>query len=109
MHCTSLMLKIGIDNKTIKTFIDRSKPEYQNPITRYINNYDKLKYYGEKLGFKDELGTLDEMFKETFVVTPSDYQEWKKMLNQELTTIESKIPNNCEYELRKAKQYIKKK
>ena len=61
------------------------------------------------MGFKDELGTLDEMFKETFVVTPSDYQEWKKMLNQELTTIESKIPNNYEYELHKAKQYIKKK
>lgn len=109
IHCTSLMLKIGIDSKTVETFIDRSKPEYQNPIARYINNYDKLKYYGEKLGFKYELGTLDEIFKETFVVTPSDYQEWKKMLNQELTAIESKIPNNCEYELHKAKQYIKKK
>lgn len=103
------MLKIGIDSKTIETFIDRSKPEYKNPIARYINNYDKLKYYEEKLEFKDNLETLDEMFKETFVAAPSDYQDWKQMLNQELTAIESKIPNTCEYELHKAKQYSKKK
>lgn len=109
IYCTSLMLKIGIDSKTIETFIDRSKPEYKNPIARYINNYDKLKYYEEKLEFKDNLETLDEMFKETFVAAPSDYQDWKQMLNQELTAIESKIPNNCEYELHKAKQYSKKK
>ncbi len=105
LYVISILKKLKYDDETIRNFIIIN--EYQlnmsNPITRYVQLYDKLKYYVEKYGLLDEFKELNDYFNELFISDDNDYSFYKSCLDKQLDYILSLIPRNYDYELRNTK------
>lgn len=106
LYCTKQLLKIGENKDVIRLFLmimNRDNEEEKisiNPITKYLKNYEKIKYYEDKLNINEEMKTLEYCFKEIFIT--DGYSDWKKLIEEELNQVLSKIPDNYEYEIYKA-------
>ena len=112
LYCTNLLLKLDENKDVIRQFfmiMNRDKEEQKiiNPITKYLTNCEKLKYYEDKLDIKEELKTLEYCFKEIFIT--NDYADWKKMIEEELNEVLLKTSNNYDYEIEKATTYDSEK
>lgn len=109
LDCAQLMLRIGTEEKEIITFLEQMKPKQQHPIARYLQEYDRLKYYEEKLELEESMKTMEGCFEEIFISTPSDYEFWKGNIEETLNSSLKKISNKHEYEMVKIKTYQQKK
>ena len=109
LYCTKQLLKIGENKDVIRLFLmimNRDNEEEKisiNPITKYLKNYEKIKYYEDKLNINEEMKTLEFCFKEIFIT--DDYSDWKKLIEEELNKVLSKISDSYEYEIYKASIY----
>lgn len=108
MYCAKLMLEIGTDEQEITNFLTYMNPVSENPITRYIEERDKLKYYEQKLGLSDSIKLMDEGFEELFITTNDDYVFWKNTINEELDKCLDKTKNHHSYELQKVRKFSPK-
>lgn len=106
LYCANLMLKIGED-KLVRTLFDRTKQHEKNPISRYVREYDKLKYYESRLGIEQEIEDMEIAFQNMILSSDEDYNILKSMLDEDLRTVESLLPSSYEYEMNKAKEYKK--
>ena len=111
IYCIHLMLKINFDNETIDEFIETIKRENKkinnNPITLFVDLYDKLKHYEKELNLTEKLKMIESLIGEIFICSSEDYEFWKENINEELQNIINSLPNNHEYELSQAKQLVK--
>lgn len=108
LYCASLMLKIG-EKELVKTLFDRSKTYDDNPVSRYQKEYDKLKYYENRLGIEKEISDMEFAFQNMFLSSEEDYEILKSILDSDLRKVESLLPSGYEYEIKKAKEYKKVK
>ena len=108
MYCAKLMLEIGTDEQEITNFLTYMNPVSENPITRYIEERDKLKYYEQKLGLSDSIKLMDEGFEELFITTDDDYVFWKNTINEELDKSLDKTKSHHSYELQKVRKFSPK-
>lgn len=104
--CANLMLKIGED-KLVRTLFDRTKQHEKNPISRYVREYDKLKYYENRLDIGQEIKDMEFAFQNMILSSDEDYNILKSMLDEDLRKVESLLPSGYEYEMNKAKEYKK--
>lgn len=105
LYCAHLMLEIDEHPDIIRKLFMRTGQEIANPITKFVQQYDKLKYYEEKLGLEDSIKIMQESFQELFIANDEDYLFWKNVINQELNKAESHLSGKYEYELEQAKNY----
>ena len=83
-----LMLRAKIERSSIETFLrnlgDKNALLKVNPIVKYLDLYDKLKYYEVRLVLIEELKNLEDYFQMLSIVDDSEYSFWKSCLEEEL-------------------------
>lgn len=108
IYCIRIMLKLQKPDYIIDTFIrlveKKNNSEKKNPLSLYIELYDKINYYAENEDIKRRIELIEEYFQEIFICSSDDYEFWKSMIDEELSTIQSNLPTNGEYEIEEAKK-----
>ena len=111
IYCIHLMLKIDFDEKTINEFIESIEKENKkiqnNPISIFINLYNKFKYYEMDLNLTEKIKRIESYIGEIFICSSEDYEFWKESINEELNDILDSLPINHEYEVSEAKKLLK--
>lgn len=106
IYCLRLMRKLNFNDSSIDIFlkcVEKSNRQYKiHPITQYIELYNKLKYYEERLNLQDSLSYIESIMQEMCILNEEDYGEWKKLLEEELSNIVRVITPEHEYELKKS-------
>lgn len=112
IYCIYLLKKMNFQEESIKQFLTialKENKKYQlNPIALYIELYNKLNYYAKKVNIEESLLTINSILKEMMITDDISYGEWKSLLEEELNTCLSKLPNTYEYELKEAEALRKK-
>lgn len=110
-YCAGLMLEMGEEIGTIEVLFDRGLKKEKDPVKRFESEHDKWVYYGEKFGREDQISEMDEIYQEIISSSEEDKKEWSKMLGDCLKEFEFKIPfkRRYEYEIKKAKEFVKKR
>lgn len=107
IYCIKLMLKLQKPEHIIDSFIreveKRNSTENRNPVSLYIELYDKIKYYAQSESIARKIALVEEYLSEIFICQDNDYEFWKEMIDEELTSLLSELPNNGEYEKQQAK------
>lgn len=104
IRCTEIMIKLGFSVDEIKGYLKiMDKNQETNPITWYLNNYEKLSYYSDKQCIKN----IDSYFKEIFICSEEDYILWKSSIAEELEELKVVIPKTYKYELEMATRRTK--
>lgn len=107
IYCVGLLLKLGISEDKIKEILrimNKDGYSYENPITMFVQLYEKLEYYKDIDGIKESIETMLGAMKEIMNMDNSDYEEWKEFLGEELTSALKLLPKTYEYEIEKAKK-----
>ena len=111
IYCIHLMLKIDFDEKTINEFIESIEKENKkiqnNPISIFINLYNKFKYYEMDLNLTEKIKRIESYIGEIFICSSEDYEFWKESINEEVNDILISLPINHEYEVSEAKKLLK--
>lgn len=111
IYCLSLMRKLTFSEESIQTFLrnveKENRKQERHPISLYVELYNKLKYYEDKLDIAEELSSIESILQEMFITTDTEYQEWKNLLEAELASCLSKISSRHEYELEESLKYKK--
>lgn len=107
-ECANLMLRNGEDESIIRTLFDKGLTKLENPIGRYIYNYEKIKYYAEQASMCDKIELMDQIIQEIVSSSPEEYNIWKGMFTPILAEVESRVPQSYQYEMKKVKEYKKK-
>lgn len=106
IYCVNLLIKLGESKDTINLFVMNAEKSIlsTNPITKYLQYYEKLKYYSEITGDFDTLAEIEEYFKEIFICNDTDYVFWKcniaNLLNKEIDLLSLR----SDYEMNEAKK-----
>lgn len=110
IHCIDLLIKIGTPIEEINRFIfltqednDKYKNEKlldeKNPISLFIELYNKLKYYEKVLETEDNMKNIEEYIQEMLVCTDEYYDMYKSEIYNELKKILALLPSNYGYEI----------
>lgn len=105
LYCANLMLEIGEDEKLIHVLFDRGFEKIDDPLFRYVEEYQKLRYYEEKLSIGEEIELMDQIVQEMLLASQSEYKDWEQLLWDVLQKVEHLLPNNYSYEMKKVKEY----
>lgn len=102
----SLLMKINTDKDEIRRFLDNAYIEINklNPVALYIQSRDKLKYYEEKYGIKEEMDILDDYFESLMICDEEEYNFFKNCLNEDLRKVLRYFPKSYDYEIEEAKK-----
>ncbi len=103
-----LMLKMGEQIGNVKTLFDRGLKKADDPVERYKLTRDKLKYYENELCLGEDIKEMDELYQEAISASRKDRKIWSSMLEEHLESLKYIIPK-YEYELERAKEFIKRK
>lgn len=109
MYCLELLLKVGYNNSQILQFLKSFEyypDKYNNVISKYLENYDKIKYYEEKYGLQEFVKNLEDWFLELFICNDKDYIDMKGIMTSELDIVMKQLPKTYEYELKKVNKKI---
>lgn len=105
IRLASLMFRIDIHKDEIYTFIRKVKENNLltgNPVSIFVSEYDRLRFY-----YKDEeLSDINDYLKEIFICDNDDYLFWLDEINSELNKLLRPIENNYNYELDVAKKRL---
>ncbi len=109
IYYLALLTKMNVSKEERYLFL-RNCEMYanMNPIAMYITEYEKLKYYEEKVGLQQELAYLEELAQEAMLSNNEDYAVWKESMQAELKKIYAWIPKNFAYEVEEASKLILK-
>lgn len=105
IRIASLMFRIDIHKDEIYTFIRKVKENILltgNPVSIFVSEYDRLKFYYTD----EELSDIKEYLKEIFICDNDDYLFWLDEINNELNKLLRPIENNYNYELDIAKKRL---
>lgn len=104
IYCLSIMYKLNFNEESILKFLKNTekynRQQKVNPIAQYIELYNKLIYYKDRLGLSEDLTNIESIIEDMFIVNDEDYVEWKMLLADELAKVLRKISNNYEYEIK---------
>lgn len=107
-YCASLYIKLGISKDEVCSFFravarDKKMDPYSS-IAEFANLYDKLTYYAQKCNIQENIQTILEYLKETFITTDESYKFWKESVRDELYKILSVLPDDFAYEYEHAQE-----
>ena len=113
LECVAMMFRVGIKREEIRKFLwnlefENTKVEV-NPITKYVEIYDKLAFYAQKQILYNELETLESYFQSLFIADDEEYVFWKNCLEEELKQYMKMIPGGYEYEIETGLKKVKSK
>ena len=75
----SYKINITPKNLSVKYENEQTKVEV-NPVTKYVENYDKLQFYAQKQILYNELETLESYFQSLFIADDEEYVFWKNWI-----------------------------
>lgn len=106
IYCVNLLVQLGESKDAINLFIMNAEKVCisDNPITRYLQYYDKLKYYSKVIISDENMAEMDEYFKEIFICDDEDYLFWKNNLASILSSEINHLPLSAEYEIELSKK-----
>lgn len=99
IECTQILVELNFstnDIKNILSIIDSKQQKELNPIAWYLQNQEKLSYYGID---EKSIENLNSYFRELFLCATDDYSFLKNNMEQELKEVRSKIPKTYQYEM----------
>ena len=99
------MFRIDIHKDEIYTFIRKVKENILltgNPVSIFVSEYDRLRFYYTD----EELSDINDYLKEIFICDNDDYLFWLDEINNELNKLLRPIENNYNYELDVAKKRL---
>ncbi len=103
--CVCILQKMKIENDKINEILYKiNKLNSKNPISIYIQMYDKYNYYKSNKKIENILYELDNYFKLIFISNDEDYELIKMFFEDGINEIKELIPKNYEYEYQKAKE-----
>ena len=105
IRLASLMYRIDVHRDEIYTFIKQVKDNILltgNPISIFVLEYDRLKYYYDE----EELSDIASYLKEIFICDNDDYIFWLEEIEKELNKLLKPIEYKYNYELDKAKKRL---
>lgn len=113
IYYVSLLLYIKINRADVQMFLKNVEVEnnrcLHNPISLYLELYDKLKYYEERLCLFENMKLLEDYFQELFIASDEEYEFWKLNFQQEFNHYLKEIPGSFDYEFREATKRLEKK
>lgn len=80
----------------------------ENPMLKYMENYNRLKFYEASSGLQNEISNMEKCFNEMTLCSHEDHFFWKNYLEEKLKEIEQWIPKNYEYEVIEAQRLLSK-
>lgn len=109
IYVVSLMLKMQVSELTIKKALKIMNKELlfeNNSVGMFVSIYNKLRYYECIPSVKEAVDNIMSYLQEMFIVNDEDYTFYKEMIEEELSKVNSEIPNTYEYEIEEAKKRI---
>lgn len=105
-----ILARMHIDREQRRTFLRKSEMLVgsKHPFTKYVENYDKLKYYEAKVGIQKELNDMEEYFGNLFLADEETYVCSREFLDETLKKVNSILPKNFLYEETKANNRLSK-
>ncbi len=110
IYILSILIKMNVSKEERNLFLRNCEmvSKKTSPITKYLENYNRLKYYEESAGLQKEIAFMEDCFQEMMLCSDEDYLFWKESLQEALKQVEHWIPKNYEYEEEKASRLLKK-
>ena len=106
IYCLSIMRKLNFNKESLSLFLKTvekfNRQQEVNPLSQYIELYNKLLYYKDRLDLEDDLSSIESIIQEMFIVSDKDYVEWKKLLAEELSNLLRSLSGNHDYEIEKS-------
>ncbi|MCI6265465.1 MAG: hypothetical protein MR598_01295 [Erysipelotrichaceae bacterium] len=113
IYYISLLLCIKVERSRIQIFLKNVEIEnnriLSHPVALYLELYDKLKYYEDRLVLFESMKLLEDYFQEMFIASDEEYEFWKLNFYQELNHYMKEIPGSFDYEFNMAMKRLEKK
>lgn len=105
IFCVSLLLRLKFKKSEINEFLrlsNKYNKQNLNIVAYYIYLYPKLSILNND-NIKQKMNDINTCIMQMFISSNTDYEDWKNLLNAELTEIMDLLPQNYDLEMGKAK------